>query len=289
MTDGRPTPPRRPETARPRQDPKHEENAPPSAEELDAIERQQAALQAQAGADVVDDPDLGVVWIHVNDRTPALSFAKCVRWPANEAGDRLRALAERMRSASDWPQVSIAEGATQPPDMQPRLTAAGWVRVAGEQIMFTRHPPIVPHLDPGLRVEAVTRASVLDCVRLETENFGLPPGSLAERAARLAAAIEAGGVRGFLLRLVREPIASTRLTAGSGVAALSAVGVAPRHRRRGYGRMITAVATRAGLVTGHKLVWLSVDPENVAAIELYRSLGYEPALSWSRWAESAGR
>ncbi len=47
--------------------------------------------------------------------------------------------------------------------------------------------------------------------------------------------------------------------------------------------MITAVATRAGLVTGHGLVWLSVDEANEGAIELYRSLGYEYTFSMSRW------
>jgi ribosomal protein S18 acetylase RimI-like enzyme len=83
---------------------------------------------------------------------------------------------------------------------------------------------------------------------------------------------------------VREPVASARLAGGQGVAAVSAVSVAARHRRRGYGRMITAVATRAGLATGHSLVWLSVDEANTAAVELYTSLGFEPSFAWSRWA-----
>jgi ribosomal protein S18 acetylase RimI-like enzyme len=48
--------------------------------------------------------------------------------------------------------------------------------------------------------------------------------------------------------------------------------------------MITAVATRAGLVTGRGLVWLSVDEANQAAIDLYRSLGYEPSFVRTRWA-----
>jgi ribosomal protein S18 acetylase RimI-like enzyme len=71
------------------------------------------------------------------------------------------------------------------------------------------------------------------------------------------------------------------------VAGLHAVGVAGRQRRRGYGRMITAIATRAGLATGHKLVWLSVLETNTAAVDLYRSLGFEPAFRWTRWVAPA--
>ena len=51
--------------------------------------------------------------------------------------------------------------------------------------------------------------------------------------------------------------------------------------------MLVAVATRAGLATGHRLVWLSVDPANVGAVELYTSLGYVMAYPWSRWAAPA--
>ena len=192
-----------------------------------------------------------------------------------------------MREAGEWPVLSVADGLTEPADLVDRLEALGWVRLNGERMMTTRHAPVVPHLDPGLRVEAVTPASALDAARLEVANFDLSLDSLGERAERLAVAVQDGTIRAFLLRLVHEPVASLRLTRGPGVASLSAVGVAARHRRRGYGQMITAVATRAGLATGHKLVWLSVIEENVGAVELYRGLGFEPSFAWSRWAAPA--
>jgi ribosomal protein S18 acetylase RimI-like enzyme len=56
----------------------------------------------------------------------------------------------------------------------------------------------------------------------------------------------------------------------------------PEHRRQGFGRLVTAVATRAGLATGNPLVWLSVDPANEPARRLYEDLGYRPAFSWQR-------
>jgi ribosomal protein S18 acetylase RimI-like enzyme len=156
--------------------------------------------------------------------------------------------------------------------------------------MYTRVPAVVPHLDPGLRIEAVTPATALECARLETAAFGLDPDAVQESATLLAAVVETGAIRAFIVRLAREPIASARLVPGlpnSPVASLHAIAVAARHRRRGYGRLITTIATRAGLATGHALVWLSVDEDNVAAVELYRSLGYDFALTWTRFAAPA--
>lgn len=261
--------------------------ASPTPEELDAIERQHATLPGLTGGQVTDDASLGVVWVRFAHRVPALSFAKCVRWPADEIDSRLAAVAERMRARGEWPAISVAEGVSRPEGLGARLAGAGWIRVDAERIMFARHAPVVPHLDPGLRIEAVTPATAMECVRLEVSNFGMPEVEIDERSELLATAVTAGAVRGFIVRLLREPVASARLVPGEGIAALTAVGVAPDQRRRGYGRLVTAVGTRAGLATGHRLVWLSVDEGNTAAYELYRSLGYEPTFGWSRWVAPA--
>ena len=280
--------PRRPATARTRSDPTDDgATAPLTPGELKAIERQHADLAAQAGAVTDEDADTGVTWVRFIGRAPALNYASAIRWPADEADARLADLESIMRSAGEWPVVSVAEGLAEPADLPARLAAAGWVRLASERVMFTRHAPVVPHLDPGLRIEAVTPMTAIEAVRLETTNFGLPDETVSERAERLGVLVAQGQLRGFIVRLVRDAIASARLNPTKGVAALTAVGVTARQRRRGYGRLITAVATRAGLATGHSLVWLSVDEGNTAAVELYRSLGYEPSISFSRWAAPA--
>jgi len=281
--------PRRPATARARRDAPDHDVVPPTEDEREAIERQQAEIATTAGAGLFDDPDSGVVWVRAPGRGPALNYAACIRWPEGSFADRLAALEGRMRSEGEWPVMTVAEGVNQPTDLADRLAAAGWVRLAGERIMWNRHPPTVPHLDPGLRVEAVTQRSAHDCVELETAAFGLPAERLDERAERLVGALAAGELRAFLVRLAGEPVASARLVPGTGVAApgvaaLSAINVTAGQRRRGYGRLVTAVATRAGLATGHKLVWLSVDEANTAAVGVYRGLGFAPAFSWSRWA-----
>lgn len=280
--------PRRPATARPRQDiDETAHSAAPTPAELDAIERQHAALPDLTSGQVTDDPALGVVWVRFAHRVPTLSFAKCIRWPADEFDARLAAVDQRMRADGDWPAIVIAEGVSEPVNVAARLAGAGWIRVDAERIMVARHAPVVPHLDPGLRIEAVTPATAVECARLEVASFGVPETEVHERAERLARAVTAGAVRGFIVRLLREPVASARLVPGAGIAALTGINVVARQRRRGYGRLVAAVGTRAGLATGHKLVWLSVDETNTAAVELYRGLGYEPSFEWSRWVAPA--
>ena len=258
--------------------------APPSAHELAAIEQSQLDWAELQGATVVDDEDIGAVLIYHSDPGPGFNTTARIHWAADDVPARLEALERHMRKQDRWPSIIYSEGLSEPDNLGEQLAAAGWHQVRGERIMFTRHAPIVPHLDPGLRVEAVTRATAAETARLEAEAFGLPSSNwIPERTELIARAVESGTIRAFLLRLVREPVATLRLTSGDRVAGIHGVGVAAKHRRRGYGRMITAIATRAGLATGHGLVWLSVDEANVGALELYRGLGYETSFSWSRW------
>jgi ribosomal protein S18 acetylase RimI-like enzyme len=282
MSEGAPgSAPRRPATARPRRS-NPEASEPPTIEELAAIERQLARLSEQAGAALTDDEQLGLMWVRFG-RGPALDYATGFAWTPDEARRRLPILTQRMRDAGAWPTAVVDETTDDRSGLTRVLAEAGWLRVAAERTMYTRQAAVVPHLEPDLRVEAVTPDSAAECVRLETLVFGLPAEQLPLRVERLTDSVRSGQLRGFMLRLVREPLASARLTPGDGVAAVSAVGVAPRHRRRGYGRMITAIAVRAGLATGHGLVWLSVEEGNEPAAALYRGLGFAPSFAWSRW------
>lgn len=282
MSEGAPgSAPRRPATARPRRsDPGASE--PPTDDELAAIERQLARLSEQAGAALSRDEQLGLTWVRFG-RGTALDYATGFEWTPDQARRGLPVVAQRMREAGAWPTVVVDETNDDRMGLTSVLAEVGWLRVAAERTMYTRQAAVVPHLEPDLRVEAVTPDSAVECVRLETLVFGLPAEQLPLRVERLADSVRRAQLRAFLLRLVREPLASARLTPGDGVAAISAVGVEPRHRRRGYGRMITAIAVRAGLATGHGLVWLSVEEGNQPAIALYRGLGFAPSFAWSRW------
>ena len=278
--------PRRPETARPRSDTGHEA-VPPAREELQAIELQLAALPVHSGATLEELPELGVALLSAPGMGPGLNFAACLRWPAEGVAERLGRLQEHMQLLGEWPALVVAEGLSEPTDLPLWLETNGWIDLERERVMWTRHPPTVPHLDPSLRVEAVTRRSAAEFERVEREVFGVAAARAEERAKRVAAGVEEGDLRAYVVRLRGLPVATARLAAGEGVAGIFGVGVSAGHRRQGYGSLVTAIATRAGLATGAKLVWLSVEEGNAPAMELYRKLGYQPSFTWARWIGSA--
>jgi ribosomal protein S18 acetylase RimI-like enzyme len=277
----------RPASARRRQDQGEHVAEPPSEDELRAIEQHRIDWARVQGATVEALPELGAQLVTHSVLGSSLNYVAGIRWDDGDVEARLATVVELMSDRGAWPSVVECEGLSTPADLGPKLEAAGWLPVFSDRNMWTRHPAVVPHLDPTLRVEAVTAATALDAVRLETEVFGLMPAEMGESAELLAEAVTDGSTRAFLLRLGEVVVASARLVPGPGVAGLHAVGVDARYRRRGYGRMITAIATRAGLATGHKLVWLSVLEANTPAVETYRSLGFEPTFGWTRWIAPA--
>lgn len=275
------SPIRRPETARPRRDRSAEEPAPPTAAELSAIERGIDQLAVLGGASLAVDEPHGrlVAW---PGHGPAYNFGAGARWAATEVEARLAELASRLREIGELPAIVLAEGLSEPADLPARLAERGWVSISNETVHWTRLPITVPHLDPALRIEAATPARAAHYERVERRIFGLSPADAGVRRSALEATLGDGRQRAFVVRLRGEPVATARLASVEGLAAIHGVGVVPEQRRKGFGRLVTAVATRAGLVTGHPLVWLSVDPANEPARQLYGQLGYRPAFDWHR-------
>lgn len=278
--------PRRPETARPRSDAGHEA-VPATREELEAIELQLSSLPVHSGAMLEELPGLGVTMLSAPGMGPGLNFAARVRWPHAGVAERLRSLQEHMQARGEWPALVVAEGLSEPTDLPLWLESNGWIDLERERVMWTRHPPTVPHLDLSLRVEAVTRRSAAEFEQVEREVFGVAASRADERVQRVVAGVGAGDFRAYLVRLRGSPVATARLAAGRGVAGIFGVAVSTAHRRQGYGSLVTAIATRAGLAGGAQLVWLSVEEGNTPAFELYRKLGYQASFSWARWIGSA--
>jgi ribosomal protein S18 acetylase RimI-like enzyme len=285
VSEGSGGPLQRPPTARPRAG--TGEQAPPTRAELEIIERQLALLPTITGAAATEVAQLRALTITLPGRGPGYNFAACLRWPARESGRLIEALRSHLAGLGEWPTAMVADGLSEPPTLATELAAAGWVEMESERIHVTRRQPGVPHLDAALRLEAVTPRSAAACHALEQQAFGLSDQHAATRSAALAQALERGTLRAYLVRLGGVAVASARLSSADGVAAISGVGVAPLERGKGFGSLVTAVATRAGLAMGNRLVWLSVDERNQPALRLYRRLGYEPSFSWSRWGATA--
>ena len=102
----------------------------------------------------------------------------------------------------------------------------------------------------------------------------------------IRAAPVSGSLRAYVVRVDGEPVAVARLSQGQGVAGIYAVGVREPWRGKGYGTLITTIATRAGMAIGNRLIWLSVEDGNDAARHVYEKLHFQDAFTWARWLAS---
>ena len=239
-------------------------------------------LTELSGATVEEDPFLRGLLVRRARRGPAFNYLGGIRWPADGWPALVAVTEQRFRRLGEWPSVLVADGLSTPPGLVAGLEQLGWLPMERETILWTRRAAVVPHLDPWLRIEAVTARTAPLHEQLEREVFELVASSADDRVDRLWRAIQSGRLRAYVVRMHGEPVAVARLTSRDGIAALYGIGVAPGARREGLGRLITTVATRAALATGNKVVWLSVDESNAGARELYAKLGFQPAFGWAR-------
>lgn len=283
MSELRPgTPARRPETARPREE-AVPRVTPPTPAELDAIERHLVALPRHEGADVTTDETLGVTFVDGPGSGPDTTYAGMPRWDGATWRQSLEAVRGRMRDAGTWPSLLLSDRLDGSRQIAGELERLGWMPITRETVMWVGHASVVPHLDPSMRIEAVQPRSLATHEELERHIFGIGSEAVERRRAALAAALETGRVRAWVVWVGDEPVAVARLSQGEGTAALQGVGVVAERRGQGYGTLITTIATRAGMATGNRIVWLSVHEGNGSALGVYSRLGFERAFGWTRW------
>jgi ribosomal protein S18 acetylase RimI-like enzyme len=277
-----PPPIERPADVRPRRD-ADEVPAGPDGAEQEGIERGQARLVELGGARRTEDPGLGATLLSWPGRGPSFNHATCLRWTAEAWQAGAGVVAERLAGGGETPCLVVSEGLTTPTDLAERLTTAGWLELGSEVVMWTRRAAAVPHLDGRLRLEAVTAPRVAAYEAVERDIFGISDREADDRREALASSIDGGNLRVYLVQEAGRPVATARLFVEDGLAAIHGLGVVTDARRRGLGAYLTTIVTRAGLALGASLVWLSVDPENTAAVSLYAGLDYRPAFSWRRF------
>jgi ribosomal protein S18 acetylase RimI-like enzyme len=256
---------------------------PPSADELAAIHGHLVSLPRHEGAIVTEDAELGVTFVRGPGSGPDLTYAARPRWDADTWTESLAAVREHMRDQNAWPSMLLTDRLEQPPDLPAELERQGWTPVVSETVMFTGRAAVVPHLDPSMRIEAVRPSALETHEELERRIFGIAADQAARRRDAIGGALDSGRLRAWVVWLGDQPVAVARLSQGEGAAGLQGIGVVEDHRGQGYGTLITTIATRAGMATGNRLVWLSVREDNDSAVAAYSSLGFERAFSWTRW------
>ncbi len=214
---------------------------------------------------------------------PDLTYAALLRWDADTWPEALAAVRSRMLDEGSWPSLLLCDELELGGALEGELERRGWMRVTGEAVMWVGHASVVPHLDPLMRIEAVQPRSIETHEALERSIFGIGADQAERRRAALVAALEAGRLRAWIVWVEDEPVAVARLSQGHGSAGLQGIGVVKARRGQGYGTLVTTIATRAGLATGNRIVWLSVGAGNTSALGVYARLGFKPLFSWTRW------
>ena len=223
------------------------------------------------------------------DPEPFWNRLEGLRWPSDpDAFDRrLTEAAVRFAGLARQPHVWVSPPHDEPADLVARLLANGFEDAGLGCLMVAadaapaRHAVEAPRPD-GVAVHRFHRlrdAAALDAaeriVGVLVDAFAVEearrPSIVAETLATLADA----RFMHYLVTVDGAPAAAARRATFDRLSYLSSIGTARWARGRGLGRLVTATATLDGLEAGSDWAHLGVFADNGAAIELYRSLGYD--------------
>ncbi|TMD30944.1 MAG: GNAT family N-acetyltransferase [Chloroflexi bacterium] len=251
-----------------------------------SLARHEARVAALAGRRFVDLGD--AVLVHDEGSTePWRTWLGDVRWPADTAAFDARLVeAFAMFATMDRrPCIWVEHGTSRPRDLADRLARDGFIAAEFAYRMWLRRA------DADGFVEATRVPSALDVsVHAGGARDDLDLAAAADAAAdvlsvafRVSHAAVAAEVRrglavdGGSLVVVR----SGRTVVGAGrsfrlgrTAYLSAIGVGPKWRSRGIGRLVTAILADRTFRQGCSRVHLGVDVGNEPAWRAYAALGF---------------
>lgn len=222
------------------------------------------------------------------DPEPFWNRIAAVRWPDDpDAFDRrLTEVLVLFATIARQPHVWPSPAHDTPGDLVARLVANGFRDMGAGMLMglpnTTDSVPGEPAPPPGVTLERVSGLSGLladglsrDVVSVLTDAFEVfaerEPGIEAETIASL----RHPWFTHYLLRFEGQPAAVARRATFEGLSYLSSIGTASWARGRGFGRIVSAAATRDALDAGSDWAYLGVFADNEVAIRLYEGLGFE--------------
>ena len=153
---------------------------------------------------------------------------------------------------------------------------AGAFRAAGwdvEVLLWMVHRGGAPDRPDGVR--EVTRAELVAAEDAFLAGEGRSPDVRRQLLAKSARIGDALGERYFAAFAGKDIAGYAKLRARDGVAQVEDVTVLAQHRGHGYGRAVTAAATRAALACDPDLLFLIAADDDWPK-QLYARLGYEP-------------
>lgn len=223
------------------------------------------------------------------DPEPFWNRITAIRWPS-EAGAFDRRLAEMLvlfASLGRQPHVWPAPLHDSPADLVARLVANGFRDTGEGSVMVLADPGPVEALAgrplptgfaverlSGVRGPAANEAAQA-IVEVLADAFDVGSDRRLGVTAETVTSLARSTFTHYLARWEGRPVAVARRATFDGLSYLSSIGTATWGRGRGFGRIVTALASSDAVAAGSEWTHLGVFADNRGAIRLYRDLGFD--------------
>lgn len=247
----------------------------------------EAQVHATSGRTLRDLGD-GILLHDPTDPEPFWNRLAAVRWPqeADAFDRRFTEILVLFTTIARQPHIWPSPAHDTPADLIVRLLANGFRDMGAALVMANANTSSAATDESpapsGITLERVAgltgppaQALGSAIVQVLTDAFEVfserEPGVEAETIASLGHP----WFTHYLVRFDGQPAAVARRATFDGLSYISSIGTASWARGRGFGRIVTATATRDALDAGSEWVYLGVFADNPVAIRLYEGLGYE--------------
>ena len=175
------------------------------------------------------------------------------------------------------------------------LSGKAFVERVGATLDFGEHEMALGEFQPRSAQASQLRLRRADWDDLDALTFILASSfdePAEEVRERLTRHWQEPSSRQYIATLAAEqasPVGAVRLTEETNETGIYGLGVAPAYQRHGYGRQIVEASIRlAHLENPQQSVMLDVDVENIRAISLYLSVGFQVRATYDYYALSVG-
>lgn len=246
----------------------------------------EAQIHAMPGRELRDLGD-SILIRDSTDPEPFWNRLVAVRWPAEpDAFDRrLTEILVLFATLARQPHIWPSPAHDTPRDLVARLTANGFRDMGTGMVMALADRTVAPHEDAlpaGVTLERLAglcepaAVGVADAiVAVLAEAFDIVAGREAGVLAETVASLRHPWFTHYLVRLDGRPAAVARRATFDDLSYLSSIGTASWARGRGFGRIVTAAATRDAIEAGSAWTYLGVFADNRTAIRLYEGAGFD--------------
>jgi ribosomal protein S18 acetylase RimI-like enzyme len=211
-----------------------------------------------------------------------------VRWPDDAAAfdERLTEILVIFASLGRQPHIWSSPLHDAPADLVARLAENGFRDLGEGNLMALADPrpareALARPLPAGVTVERLTAISRPEAeavagaiVDVLLEAFDVDPGRRPGVEGETVASLTHPWFTHYLLRLEGRPASVARRATFDGASYLSSIGTADWARGRGFGSLVTQLATADGLTVESDWIYLGVFADNTPAIGVYERSGY---------------